>query len=101
MSWSSFVRSILSTAAGTAAGVATLPAGGPIAAAVAGKAASGAADAVMDQFMEAEASIISRIDEMDREMTGRLVDLQAGVDALLDKDYRAALLHLEEVVRAP
>lgn len=55
----------------------------------------------MDQFMEAENSILSRIDEMNREMRGRLVDLQAGVDALLDKDYRAALLHLEEAARVP
>jgi hypothetical protein len=101
MSWSSFVRSILSTAAGTAAGAATLPAGGPIAAAVANKAATNAAEAIMDQFMEAENSILSRIDEINREMKGRLVDLQAGVDALLDKDYRAALLHLEEAARVP
>jgi len=101
MSWSSFVRSVLSTAAGTAAGAATLPAGGPIAAAVANKAASTAAEAVMDQFMEAETSILTRIDEMNREMTGRLIDLQAGVDALLDKDHRAALLHLEEAARVP
>lgn len=95
------MRSILSTAAGTAAGVATLPAGGPVAAAVANKAATAATEAVMDQFTEAENSILSRIDEMNREMRGRLVDLQAGVDALLDKDYRAALLHLEEAARVP
>ena len=51
--------------------------------------------------MEAETSIIGRIDEMNREMRGRLVDLQTGVDALLDKDYRAAILHLEEASRTP
>jgi hypothetical protein len=100
MDWPSYLRKVVSTAAGTAAGVAA-GAGGPIAVATAKVTAEKVSDDLLAQFLGAHADQMQRIEEISLEMRGRLIELQNTVGGLLDAPWHTALAHIEEAGRLP
>jgi hypothetical protein len=98
--WPSYLRTVVSKTAGAAAGVAAA-AGGPVAIASAASAAERLSDDLLTQFMPAHADQLQQLEEISRELRGRLISLQDSVGALLDGPWRTALAHIEEASRRP
>lgn len=96
MDWPSYLRKVVSTAAGATAGVAA-GAGGPIAVA----SAKVAADDLLEQFLGAHADQMQRIEEISLGMRDQLMGLQNTVGGLLDAPWRTALAHIREAGRRP
>ena len=100
MDWPSYLRKVVSTAAGAAAGVAA-GVGGPIAAASANVAAEKVSDDLLKQFLGAHDDQMQRIEEISLEMRNQLIGLQNTVGGLLDAPWRTALAHIQEASRRP
>lgn len=100
MDWPSYLRKVVSTAAGAAAGVAA-GAGGPVAIASAKVAAEKVSDDLLKQFLGAHADQMQRIEEISLEMRDRLIRVENMVGGLLDAPWNTALTHIEEAGRRP
>jgi hypothetical protein len=98
--WSSYLRTVVSQAAGAAAAAAAVP-GGPVAAASAKAAAEKVSDALLAQFLGAHEEQMERMDALAQEMRGRLTELQDAVGSLLDRPWRKALEHIDEAAYRP
>jgi hypothetical protein len=99
--WSAFLASVIKKASVAAAqsGAAAAVGGGPQGAA-AGAAAGAVVDSVMTEllgdFVRVQAEQFARLEQLNREMNGRLLALQKGVQTLLDGPLLEARLLLQQ-----
>jgi hypothetical protein len=99
--WTSFLASVVKKASVAAAqsGAAAAVGGGPQGAA-AGAAAGAIVDSVMTEllgdFVQVQAEQFARLEKLNREMNGRLLALQQGVQTLLDGPLLEARLLLQQ-----
>ena len=101
MPWGEFLCEVVADSAGAAAGAAALPIAGPVGAAVAGAAAKKTTQELLQGFLAAQDDQLQRIEDINRDLQGRLIGLEQGMEILLDKSWLKAQDFIEEAARSP
>ena len=71
----------------------------PVAGAAAGALAEATAERLLGEFLNAQDTQLDRVEALNRELHGRLLHLEAGIDAIRSAPMVAARLHVEEARR--
>jgi hypothetical protein len=95
---SSILLSVLKQSAAAAASGAMGPAA-PVAGAAAGAFAEATAERLLGEFLKAQDSQLDRVEALNCELHGRLLHLEAGIDALRSAPMQKARLHVDEARR--